>query len=94
MLSKDQQTTSFGSVLVSHQPTNDFLFFFIQTVITRGPLDVQRSLTLASFGFFFHGPAGHVIYDNLDHLIVGTGPKQIAAKIFVDQVLWWYVRNS
>jgi len=63
--------------------------FFTQTVITRGgAFDFQRSITLASFGFFFHGPMGHVVYDNLDQIIVGTGPKQIAAKIFVDQVLW------
>lgn len=59
-----------------------------QTVITGGPFDFHRSMVLASFGFFFHGPAGHVVYDNLDKVIDGKGPREIAAKIMVDQVLW------
>lgn len=65
-----------------------------QTVISGGPFDLHRSIVLSSFGLFFHGPAGHIIYDNLDKVIDGKGPKEIAAKIMVDQMIWWYVDKA
>lgn len=43
---------------------------------------------MSSFGFVFHGPVGHFVYDNLDRVIVGTGAIQIVSKICVDQLLW------
>ena len=65
------------------------LHIYVQTVIEGGPFDFRRSITLSSFGFFFHGPVGHFLYNGLDELIVGRGPKEVAIKIVVDQLLWW-----
>eukprot|EP00539_Tryblionella_compressa_P009178 CAMPEP_0178781776 /NCGR_PEP_ID=MMETSP0745-20121128/2787_1 /TAXON_ID=913974 /ORGANISM="Nitzschia punctata, Strain CCMP561" /LENGTH=270 /DNA_ID=CAMNT_0020439153 /DNA_START=28 /DNA_END=840 /DNA_ORIENTATION=- len=63
--------------------------FITQTILTKDhAFDFRRSVTMSSFGLFFHGPVGHIIYDNLDKVIVGTGPKEVIAKICVDQLLW------
>ena len=32
---------------------------------------------------------GHFLYTGMDELIVGRGPKEVALKIVVDQLLWW-----
>lgn len=92
--------------------------FITQTMLTKGhPFDFNRSIIISSFGLFFHGPVGHVVYgtsvkddssdiieactkavfsfffwlvdqDNLDLIIVGTGPWEVVAKICIDQFLW------
>jgi len=51
-------------------------------------VDSMRVLKLASFGFLLHGTTGHFFYNFLDNKIPGTGAKEVASKVFIDQVLW------
>jgi protein Mpv17 len=65
------------------------VFFLLQIFIVKAPvLDVKRLITLAAFGFLYHGPSGHYFYNFLDEKIPGTDPKAVASKVLVDQVLW------
>lgn len=60
-----------------------------QIFIVKAPvLDVKRLITLAAFGFLYHGPSGHYFYNFLDEKIPGTDPKAVASKVLVDQILW------
>ncbi|CAM9199720.1 unnamed protein product [Chrysoparadoxa australica] len=48
----------------------------------------MRTLRLGSFGALVHGPTGHFFYGFLDSKIPGTGPKQVASKVAIDQLVW------
>jgi protein Mpv17 len=50
---------------------------------------MKRFITLAAFGFFYHGPSGHYFYNWLDSKIEGTHAKAIFMKIAFDQIIWW-----
>ncbi len=51
-------------------------------------LDVKRLITLAAFGFLYHGPSGHYFYNWLDEKIPGNDSKTVATKVIIDQVIW------
>jgi len=53
-----------------------------------GPYDPLRTLRLASFGFLVHGTTSHWFYGKLDGYIPGKAAKDVASKVFIDQVLW------
>jgi len=59
-----------------------------QTLITKGDFDFFRLFRLASFGFLIHGSTSHYFYGFLDGKIPGTTAPVVAAKVFIDQVLW------
>ncbi len=52
------------------------------------PYDYKRTAKLATFGFLFHGPAGHHFYRFLDSKLAGTAPKTVVTKVFIDQTMW------
>jgi protein Mpv17 len=53
---------------------------------------MRRFVTLAIFGFIYHGPSGHYFYNWLDSKIPGTRGQDIALKVGIDQILWCPVR--
>jgi len=59
-----------------------------QTLITKGDFDFFRLFRLSSFGFLIHGSTSHYFYGFLDGKIPGTTAPIVAAKVFIDQVLW------
>jgi len=59
-----------------------------QIFITGGAFDMKRFLSLSFFGFIYHGPSGHYFYDWLDSKIEGTGAKDVALKVGIDQIIW------
>jgi protein Mpv17 len=59
-----------------------------QIFISGGPFDMQRFITLSVFGFIYHGPSGHYFYNWLDSKIPGTEGKDVALKVFIDQICW------
>lgn len=59
-----------------------------QIFISGGPFDMQRFITLSVFGFIYHGPSGHFFYNWLDGRIPGKEGKDVALKVFIDQVCW------
>lgn len=60
-----------------------------QIFIVKAPtLDIKRLITLAAFGFLYHGPSGHYFYNWLDSKIPGNDSATVATKVFIDQVVW------
>jgi len=57
-------------------------------IVKSGVIDVKRLITLAAFGFLYHGPSGHYFYNFLDAKVPGTDSKAVATKVFIDQVIW------
>jgi protein Mpv17 len=57
-------------------------------IVKSGVIDVKRLITLAAFGFLYHGPSGHYFYNWLDEKIPGTDSTAVATKVFVDQIIW------
>jgi len=57
-------------------------------IVKSGVIDVKRLITLAAFGFLYHGPSGHYFYNWLDEKIPGTDSKTVATKVFIDQIIW------
>ena len=49
---------------------------------------MKRFLSLSAFGFLYHGPSGHYFYNWLDSKIEGTGAKDVALKVGIDQIFW------
>jgi protein Mpv17 len=48
----------------------------------------MRLATLSSFGFIYHGPAGHYFYNWLDDIIPGTAAVHVFSKVAIDQLFW------
>jgi protein Mpv17 len=59
-----------------------------QTLITKDDFDWFRLFRLSSFGFLIHGSSSHYFYGFLDGRIPGTTAPIVAAKVFIDQVMW------
>mmetsp|Transcript_2300 Transcript_2300/g.1425 ORF Transcript_2300/g.1425 Transcript_2300/m.1425 type:complete len:236 (+) Transcript_2300:86-793(+) len=57
-------------------------------IVKSGVIDVKRLITLAAFGFLYHGPSGHYFYNWLDSKIEGTGAKAVFTKVGIDQIIW------
>lgn len=49
---------------------------------------MKRFITLAVFGFIYHGPSGHYFYNWLDKQIEGKEAKHVAMKVAFDQIIW------
>jgi protein Mpv17 len=49
---------------------------------------MKRFITLSAFGLLYHGPSGHFFYNWLDGKIKGTGAKDVALKVGIDQIFW------
>lgn len=62
--------------------------YLAQTFIGSAPFNMKRFIRLAAFGLLYHGPSGHYFYNWLDSKIPGTGPRQVATKVAIDQLLW------
>jgi protein Mpv17 len=50
------------------------------------PFDVMRTIRLGTFGFAFHGTAGHYFYGWIDSKFPGTKPATVATKVAIDQL--------
>jgi len=59
-----------------------------QIFIQKGDFDFFRLFRMASFGFLVHGTTSHWFYGKLDGAIPGKSGGVVAAKVFIDQVLW------
>jgi len=57
-------------------------------IVKATTLDVPRLITLAAFGFLYHGPSGHYFYNWLDEKIPGNDSKTVATKVIIDQAIW------
>jgi len=89
--SKYEQALSDSPILV--KGLTSFTGFAIgdllaQFFIEKKEYDPMRTFKMASFGFLIHGTTSHFFYGKLDAVIPGTGGKQVASKVFIDQVLW------
>lgn len=59
-----------------------------QIFIEKIPLNYNRLIKMASFGFLIHGTTGHYFYQFLDKLLSGTAPYIVASKVAIDQICW------
>ena len=56
--------------------------------------DWGRTGRMATMGFFYYGPASTFIYNNLDKILPGTGPKVVFKKLLIDQFVITCVSTS
>lgn len=59
-----------------------------QIFIGSDPFDIKRLITLAVFGFIYHGPSGHYFYNWLDTKVEGSSAQAVFTKVAIDQIFW------
>lgn len=50
--------------------------------------DWERTGRMATMGFFYYGPISTFVYNNLDRILPGTGPRIVFKKLLFDQFVF------
>ena len=56
--------------------------------------DWERTGRMATMGFFYYGPVSTFIYNNLDRVLPGVGPKVVLKKLLLDQLVITCISTS
>ena len=50
--------------------------------------DWERTGRMATMGFFYYGPVSTFVYNNLDKILPGSGPRIVFKKLLFDQFVF------